>query len=385
MDAILLLLFYSLAKPLDFFLPIKFFGLSFFSTILPFLSTLFIWLKATIHDSKNKRLTNILFLLCFFCIITLRVLIYQESLFESFRLFLPVLNLLFFLSVLGSIDFTASQKNRISLFLIYLFLFHTGNSLLYIFGLPAINYENVDAEDYVAFSRFSGIMGGSNVQGSIIVFLLLSYFVIKTPNRMSVFLMLMLLSIFGVLPTLSRLSFFGLIYVFAYYLIKYYTSNFIQKFTTIILSAIISILLISWGEKLIFFNQIIERFLTGDYSSGRGSKNSFFHEIFWQQEYFLLGIPHKLQDLGVSTKNISDNSFYYILSNHGLIGMSLILFIFIFYFKRIVLRRSFFVMLLTVLFLWFNNSILWSFWLYLSILVIYIIDSNKNTPILSDQ
>ena len=122
-------------------------------------------------------------------------------------------------SIFKKYEFTAERRKNIVHVVTAVFLFHSLNAIFFLLGLPHIAVVDELSDDFVAFSRFTGILGGANVQATFtsILFIVLLYGSKNLgPVKITFFAVL---ALFGVLPTLSR---GGLLIVLLAVFIKYY-------------------------------------------------------------------------------------------------------------------------------------------------------------------
>jgi hypothetical protein len=377
---LLLLFFLGIAQIFDFFLPIKLFGLSIFITIVPYLVTLFMYVYN--HSYFKVYKLYLLYIFTITCLITfvLRSFFYNEDIFlilsaQRYFLFIPI-----FLLLTHFYFINKSEDKNIKLILYLIFFIHTTNSFLFIVGLPTI--ENIDklADDYIEFSRFTGIMGGANVQASFIslIYCLLIFSEIKM--NFTKFILVTFFAIIGIAPTVSRGSIFIIFLVFFYYLYIYFISTFklykIFIFFLIILifSKIISIIINS--EYNIYFSSFFDRFDSYGFDTGRSDKNVYFLKtINSDWVYYFLGIPIKFQSYGLNGYNsISDNSFTLVFSNFGIFCGCFFLFLIIIFTrinKLFKSKISFFYLLLLLIIIYNNNAIIWTAWTAYAILGLF--------------
>jgi hypothetical protein len=376
----LYLIFYlGIAQIFDYFIPIKLFGLSFFITIIPFFFSLFIYFKSYNYFKVYKLYSFYIFSITCLTTLLLRSVFYNENIFvqiliQRYFLFIPI----FFL-ITESIFNNNIDYKKISSILHIIFFIHTFNSILYIIGLPAI--ENVDKlnDDYIDFSRFTGIMGGANVQASFISLIYSILIFSDYKMNLNKFILLTVFAIVGIAPTVSRGSILILFLIILYYMYNYFIKN-IKLYKIIIffifflfISKIISI--ISNSEFDIFYNSFFDRFNIDGFNTGRTEKNIyFFKTITSDWLHYLLGIPTKLQYFGLNDNDsISDNSFTLLFSNLGIFSGSFFLLLIIFFTntKRVYksTQLSYFSLLLIIFYN--NNAIVWTAWTAYSILGLF--------------
>lgn len=374
-----LIFYFGIAQIFDYFIPIKLFGISFFITILPFFFTLFIYFKRYNYFKIYKLYSFYIFSITCLTTLLLRSVFYNENIFvqiliQRYFLFIPI----FFL-ITESIFNNNIDNNKISSILHIIFFIHTFNSILYIVGLPAI--ENVDKQndDYIEFSRFTGIMGGANVQASFISLIYSILIFSDYKMNLNKFILLTVFAIIGIAPTVSRGSILILFLIILYYMYNYFFKN-IKLYKIIIffifflfISKIISI--ISNSEFDIFYNSFFDRFNIDGFDTGRSEKNIyFFKTITSHWMHYLLGIPTKLQYFGLNDNDsISDNSFTLLFSNLGIISGLFFLLLIIFFSntKRVNKSTQLYYFSLLLIIIYNNNAIVWTAWTAYSILGLF--------------
>ena len=377
-----LILYLGIAQILDFFLPIKLFKLSIFITYIPYLITFLIFIKNFKYYDLYKLYTLYILTVVIITTIFIRSYFYNEDFFllfvtQRYLIFIPI----FFL-ISEKIINNKSINNNITLILYIIFFIHTINSFFYILGLPAI--ENVDklADDYIEFSRFTGIMGGANVQASFISLLYSLLIFSEYKMNFSKFILLTIFAIIGIAPTVSRGSILILILIVFYFLYNYFITNikFYKIFilSLMILSSMVIISSINNSEYYLLFESFSDRFDLNGFDTGRSDKNIYFYKTITNDWlYYILGIPIKFQYFGLTEfDSISDNSFTLILSNLGILGGLFFLCIIIIFTLTLKIYnsfKSFFYILLLLIILYNNNAVVWTAWSAYAILGLFYI------------
>jgi hypothetical protein len=366
-----IILYLGIAQIFDYFIPFKLFNLSIFITIIPYFFTLYIYIKS--HSYFKSYKLYLFYIFSIVCLITilLRSFFYNEEFFfqlatQRYFLFIPT-----FILITEQIFKFNIKNNKISSILYIIFFIHTFNSLLYIVGLPAI--ENVDklTDEYVEFSRFTGIMGGANVQASFIS--LIYSILIFSDYKMNLrkFIFLTVFAVIGIAPTVSRGSILILLLIFFYYMYNYFITNIklykILIFIIFVLLIIKILSIINNSEFDIFLNSFFDRFNVDGFDTGRSEKNIYFlNTITSNWLHYLLGIPAKLQYFGlIDFDSISDNSFTLLFSNFGIFcGFFFLILIIIFTSTKKMFKslRLYYFILLLLIIIYNNNAIVWTAW-----------------------
>ncbi|BFM42297.1 hypothetical protein CFS9_09380 [Flavobacterium sp. CFS9] len=370
-DLLILVLFYfGIAAIFDYFINVKILGLSFFVTIITYGFVFFIFIKNLKIINRNQILSYFIIVLLLLFVLGCRALFYQENMInmlgnDRFIFFVPVVLMLF-----NRVNFKRISEKKIRFFLLAILVIHSINSLFYLVGIPAIEHVDVLADDYVEFSRFGGIMGGSNVQA---VFTSTIYTILVLSDlKMSVvkFFFLTLLSIIAIAPTISRGGMVVLLLtLICFFYNKLKKGSLIDKisisfFTLFIVT--LAITQIDFSNIEILYTSFFDRFDQDDISSGRGERLIYFWKIINNSIVcYIIGVPVSLQE--TSTNAISDNVFTLLPVNLGVIFTILFLTFIFFISKKVRIRNKAVInWYLVILFLisFTNNAIIWTAWTY---------------------
>ena len=299
---------------LHFFNPVKVLSVSLFVVFIPFLLLFFLFCK------NLTKLRNKLFFLIissmFFLILLLRNIFYDEGIIpliieNIFALYIPMLWMLF-----KNFDFTSKRSNTFLLLIKLFLIIYSLNSLFYVFGLPNIN---LISDDTIIGSRFNGLLGGSNVTGNFISLLLV--LLISTNNKLSVFQVILFgsLAFFGVLPTLSKGSYFIVLIATFYAIVRQLNKKTLKK-SFLIMIFVIFLLNTSISRVFVFLISFNDRLSSQAFSSGRLERIEFAFNLFSQDlQNILIGIPIKYQtSFNDTSLSISDNSLLLISANFGI-------------------------------------------------------------------
>jgi hypothetical protein len=284
-----------------------------------------------------------------------------------------------------------SEKNR--RFLYYLFLsiliFNFAIALLYILGLPTIQIADTNSPNYIEFGRFTGIMGGANVQGNFIslIFMILA---LGTFNlKLYKIFFLFILSLIAVIPTLSKNSIFTIIFIFIYSVYEHFiTSNLSAKIILILAIFLVINLFMFWLDLSVFeiyFNSFLARINIEDISGSRLEKLDFaFANLLSSSDHVIFGIPGKLQEN--SFLSISDNTLTLLLAGFGIPFTLFFSFFIIELIKnKIMLDKKIIIYSLIIsVVLLTNNAILWLPWISYSILGYCLLKTENAVTKLSD-
>lgn len=369
-----LFFYFGIAAIFDYFLSVKFLGLSFFVTIIPYSIVFFIFFKNIKIFNKIHLVIYLFVVVLFLIIIAARALFYGEDVIgliggNRYVLFVPIV-----LILLDRLNFNAIMSERkIFSYLFLILIVHAINSLFFIIGFPFIEHVDVLADDYVEFSRFGGIMGGANVQG---VFTSTIYMLMILSNwRMSFlrFLFLTVIAIIAVSPTVSRGGFVVILIPFLYYIImNFKKGNVLRKISLLsFIIAVIGLFIsnVDFSKIEIVYSAFFNRFDQDDLSSGRTERLTYFWSIINENigRYFI-GAPVSIQTSGGN--DISDNVFTLIPVNFGIFfSILFLLYGFIIVGKNYDRKQSNINCFLFVVFIvsFTNNSIIWTAWTYYTI------------------
>lgn len=375
----LLLLNVGFGPVIDFFMPIRIAGKSFFITLLPFIFILVLSIK----NLKKVRHNSFFFIFCLllFFIFILRAFYYGEPFLNAvignmYFFYIPLLFIIF-----ENHHFSSISINVISNIVLVTFIFHAFNSLFFLFNFPHLSIIDEYSDDFVANSRFTGIMGGANVQGHFIaiLFMLLIY-VKKNLSFLSSFLMA-LVAFTGIFPTFSRGGLISLFFTFAKKLYNLYSRGLIISKLLILFSIYFLILLVkdNLADDVDLIIGFFDRFNESDISGGRIDRLNFAYSLFSSKiEHIFIGIPMKLQNFS-TVLSISDNSFLLVFANCGVIILvSFFSYIYLF-FKRSVISSSdkFFYLLTLLITILLNNAFLYMQWCTFAIMGYYLITDKQ--------
>jgi hypothetical protein len=250
-------------------------------------------------------------------------------------------------------------------------------------GLPHIANSDELADDFVASSRFAGIMGGANVQANFTAILFIVY--LYGSKNMSVLKITFfaVLALIGVLPTVSR---GGLLIILLNVVNKYY--KLLVK-GGIKVKLIIGIVVVLFGQIIVniqfgtindFFESYQERTETDDFSNGRIERIFFTYDRITENNVgVFIGIP-AIRQTESKEFSISDNSGTLVLANTGFIFLVLFFGYIIHNFNRkLIYSSSASVYIITLIFTAFtNNAFLYFQWCTFAICGYYlIVSANK--------
>ncbi len=320
--------------------------------------------KIAIYDLE------LLGVLLFFAIsiIFSRSLVYSESFFQSFSgdiyiLFIPISFLIF-----KNLFVSLGKFNLIRSIILIIILFNFLNSTLYILGLNFFETQFEDSENYLAFSRFSGLFGGPNLSSNAVMLLIIIYLLTADKFKIVSTLLMSFIFFITVLPNLSR----GPLLIFTIFLLLYIIFNMKYNLRNIVLMSIsffsvisFFVYLINNSELEMFYNSLLERVeeLDGKY----GRLDRFILTINLCFDNFISMI------IGIKVSNqtinddfcISDNSLTLFLANFGLPFALLFIFLIIRYFKyfNIINNNNKIIYTLVIISTGvLNNAVLWTVW-----------------------
>jgi hypothetical protein len=369
---ILLLFYFGVAAIFDYFINIKILGLSFFVTIVTYATVFYVFYKNLKVINRDHVLIYLLIGILLFAVLVFRTLFYGENFINLFGgnrfvFFVPVVIML-----CNKINFGKISEKKIRFFLFIILVIHSINSICYLAGFPAIEHVDILADDYVAFSRFGGIMGGANVQAvftsTIFMILVLSNLKMSIMN----FLGLTLLAIIAIAPTISR---GGMIVIFLtilyFFYIKLKEGSILDKISVFFLNTLMVILAftqVDFSNVEILYTSFFDRFDQDDISSGRGERLIYFWELLNKNVgFYLIGIP------GDSIKegyDISDNVFTLLPLNFGVVFTIIFLIFILLISKKVRIKNKPLMnwyLLILFLICFTNNAIIWTAWTYYAI------------------
>lgn len=373
----LLLILHAFAPILDYFLGVKYFGLSLFVTILPTFILIFLYI---LNLNKIKNIYHLLIIInivLYTFNYLLRSYLYNESSFtiyftKAYLILIPISAVIFLNSKIN----TLSKAFAISL-LKFIILFNFFNTLFFVLGLPSIIVHDIDSLGYYGVGRYTGVMGGSNIYGVFIYLIFLILTLSSYSNNLFKLYIYFLLSLFAVLPTLSRNAILGVLIVFFLFLGKTFLRlKIISKIFLIITTSLlifISTLIFKFSSYKHIIVRFIERFESEQLFESRIDRITLaIDSLFYSVNHMLFGIPFKLQHN--AEVSISDNTFTHALSNFG-IPYTIFFIFFILYLiniKGVNLRMMvYFILIFIILFT--NNAYLWTPWVAYTIFGIYVI------------
>lgn len=371
---ILFLLFLMAFAPIfDKISNFKFAGFSFFVTVLPAIIYAFLYLKNFYLFKKSQHLLLAFNLAFFLLIILSRNAFYGEFSVktvgsQTYIFLLPICIILF-----ASIKIRERNKRFLNHLFTFILIFNFAIALLYIIGLPTIQIADINSPDYNEFGRFTGIMGGANVQGNFI-FLIFMILALGAFNvKLYKIFFLLIISLIAVMPTLSRSSIIGIIFVFFYSIYEHFRRSSLSSKVFLILAIYIFINLFSFWLDFSTFNlyykSFIARLYYSDISGERIEKLHYAITTLTSDiNHMIIGIPIKLQQNYVVS--ISDNSLTLLLAGFGIPYTLFFIFFIVNLIKdKIILDKKIIVYtLLTSVILLTNNAILWLPWISYTIL-----------------
>jgi len=375
----LLLLLVGLGPAINYFIPIQVIGYSLFSTLLPFTLLSFIYLK-NIELFGDKS-----FILLFFCCLSLvflgRAVLYSENIVQiiaggSYFIYIPLL-----FSIFRKYEFNVERRNNISSVFTLIFLVHSLNAVFFLLGFPHVAVEDELSDDFVPFSRFTGILGGANVQANFTATLFMVW--LHSNKNLGFFKITFfaVLALFGIFPTVSR---GGLLIVFLAVLTKYYyllvkASKKVQLIVGLCFVLLISTFYNSTSETIGFlFQSYLNRATDEDFSGGRFERITFTFDRLNENIYsYFIGIP-KIRQTKSLELNISDNSGTLVLANAGLLCFGIFFYYIVnnFNIKRIFYSSASVYILALLITTFTNNAFLHFQWCTFAIIGYYLIVSN---------
>ena len=375
------LLIVGLGPGLHYFMPTEVFGFSLLTTLIPFCLLTFLYLKNI--NKFNDKLFLLFILGILILVLFVRTLIYQENYLTLISSSAYIFYIPFLFSLFKKFEFTIVRRKSFLFIVLVVFLIHSINSIFYLINLPFI--ENVDklSDDYVPFSRFTGILGGSNVQANFlaILFCLLVYSdenmgFIKTT-------ILGIISIVCITPTLSRGAVLIVLLNMFYLIIRIFRRQTILAKCVLTFLLILNISLIDNVQFESFYGSIEifqERFEAEDISGGRLDRLTFAYDKIRENfSAIVFGIP-KVGQTKSDELNISDNSGTLVLANTGFI-FSILFFYYIFFnfnFKYISASHGWVYVVSLALTVFVNNAFLHFQWCVFAIFGYYLIIWSKS-------
>jgi hypothetical protein len=374
-----LLLLVGLGPAIHYFIPIKVLEFSFFSTLLPFILLSFLYLK-NVNLFGDKSFLLFIFSILFL-VLLVRLVLYGENFLQLIKSTSYFLYITILFSIFKKYEFTAERRKNILHVVTALFLFHSLNSIFFLLGLPHIAVVDELSDDYVAFSRFTGIFGGANVQANFnaILFIILLHGSKKQGVLTITFFAV--LAILGIVPTVSR---GGLLLVLLNLFIKYYQMLAKASFYIKLVFGLSVVLYITTTVNhpnettSIFSASYLERLDDEDFAGSRIERLTFtFDRITENNAGIFIGIP-KIRQTESKELNISDNSGTLVLANTGLVFFMMFFGYIINNFKRKHISSSnVFVFIISLMITTFtNNAFLYFQWCIFAICGYYLIVSN---------
>jgi hypothetical protein len=364
---ILQLILLSFAAVFHKLAPLMFGGVSLFLIIIPYLLMFLIFFnninKISIYDFEFLGIL----LLFAISILFIRTLVYSESFIKSFSgdiyiFFIPISFLIF-----KNLYVSSRKLNLIRQIILIIILFNFLNSVLYILGLNFFETQFEDSENYIAFSRFSGLFGAPNLSSNALVLLTIIY--LLTTNKFKVVRTLLLSFIFfiAVLPNLSR----GPLLIFTIFLAIFFLLNIKLNFLNLFLIFISFFILIYFLSYLInnsefglFFNSLLDRVEELDGKYGRLDRLTLTFKLLYENIISLvIGIKGSSQIINEDF-SISDNSLTLFLANFGLPFTLFFVFLIIRYINYFTISKNKKILytLVIVSIGIFNNAVLWTVW-----------------------
>jgi len=377
----ILLFLVAFAPLLNEYIIIEIGDFSFLNTVLP---TIILILLYIINIKKINLFHNLLLLFYItfvIIVIKFRQNYYSELFFEQitsqyYAFLIPIIFILFS-------SFSEYQVNQKYIFklLIFILVFNFTIALLFMLGVPTIQIADTNSPDFYESGRFTGIMGGANVQGnfiSTIFFLLIFYPLHKTSNYLAFIFFIM--SLFSVIPTLSRLSIAGIIFSFLLFL--YFKMKTKKIFLALILIILTSFLIYFFYKSFTraYFDLFLGRLLVENMWGGRIEKMNYTIKLLISNiDSLMIGIPYNLHNnLNIS---ISDNSLTLLAASLGIpITIFFITIIITCIYKKIKINNySLLFSILILVISLTNNSFLWIPWVIYVALGYWLFGKVKNS------
>jgi hypothetical protein len=383
---IIAILYSGLSDIFDFYYKFNILGLSFFTTVLPWLLLILVIFNNFKNLNQNFYFFLILTFAAHILIVIIRHVFYEELL---YNLILGPRYIYFYIVLIMSFKFTNMDQivfNQYKLLFNLIIIFHFTNSLLKISGYPHLDLSDINSDYYVEDSRFGGLYGAPNVQSNISSIVFLIFVLVNLEMATFKIILFALMTIITILPTISRSGFvitiLALLFYFIYnILIKKSTFRFkLIKLLHIGIITILTINIFIFYELDKYTIYLFQRFLTNDSIStdqSRSNRFLFFYDILKNNlNYLFAGIPDKLQSSKYDPLfSISDNSFTLLISKFGIFFSVLYLFILRLSIGKINLNPILLFYLGTVLIVFStNNSIIWSQWSFYFILGLFLIN-----------
>lgn len=400
--------FYILTSTvLNDFFPVKFLGFSLFITVIPICLIALIFILALPFFTSEDYFFLLVLVFCVSIVFLLQsffgindrngilsYLVFHRYIFSCVILF----------CVLRKMNFRKYYIHYGVVFFI-VFVFSNITSILYLLELPTYRIISTKGEDIV-YLRFGGIWGAANGFSNMMI-IILAYFVFAFNNNNLFKYSMFLLGFFGWIASGSRsvILYFLLILPFVIYsLYKLESSAKKYIFSMFVMGVFgIAILVFSglW-DTLSELGGAIQRMEEMGGEDIRSEKNTIYLKILFSDfQSFLLGLSTKVQEGQHGVIDFSDNAILLLIIDNGFPLACIFLFILGYLYFTVpnnkqletasALRRKYpYSLSLIILFMIFaltsgmNNTIIWDFYLYTTIIVFFILRDPmvrlKNAP-----
>ena len=165
-----------------------------------------------------------------------------------------------------------------------------GNNMHILGRNVSLQIADINSPDYVQYSRFTGIMGGANVQGNFVytIFMILILFSFNLKKHQILFLFV--IAILAVMPTLSKNAIFGTIIILFYAMYEHFEKFEISYRIILKIGFLLFIMIfIFWsntGFLTNYYNSFTERIIGEGIGGNRIEKLNFTFETLFSKYFF---------------------------------------------------------------------------------------------------
>lgn len=375
--------------------PLKFLGYSLVITVIPILLIVLIFLASVPFYTQEDFALLLILVLCVLIVFVLQnifgindrdiltYLVFHRYLFSCFILF----------SIFRKMDFKKYYIHYAIVFFIS-FAFSNVTSILYLFNLPTYRILSTKGED-VFYLRFGGIWGAPNGFSNV-MFIFLAYFLFIFPHKTIFKYFVCILGFMGWIASGSRSVALYLLLILPFVIIplpKLESSikKYISSLVILGVTGICALIFSGLWNTLSQLEGAIQRMQEMGGSDIRSDKNLIYTNlIFSDVQNVMLGLSTKVQEGRLGQIDFSDNAILLLMIDNGVpFAVIFILILIYMYFNNsnrkistieFSIRKKFpYSVSLILLFLIFgltsamNNTIIWDFYLYTSMLIFFIL------------
>ena len=345
--------------------PVQIFGISIYLVL--FIISIFVLL---LFNLKKLSLNHLIYYFVFiiFCLI---VSYFRNSYYNYGNFFKNFINGFYWylVPIFIMLTYKVEHKSFKSVYriLFIVLIIQSILSIFFILGLPTINL--LTEEHSFVYYRYVGIMGGANVNSNFNSLIVSILVLAPTKFKNKTKLLILILGIFSVIPSLSRLPLILIFGLIIYLARDFYKKNRFNKIILFFLILAMSFFIFKNNDKFNDVASINKIVSTVDSGSDQLRYAKYSHGIsilFSNFSSMLLGPPGELQ-VGRFVE-FSDNSYIHMALELG-IPMFLLFVIFVKYLINIsysiksMESKIYIIFFLITCFL--NNSISWIPWLFI--------------------